>query len=345
MADGVLSRKTFERGAARRAWCIVALLLPLSSLPLAAQTYEVTVDGETFRKTAEGRRLAELAAGARVELVRTEGEWAEVRLSGWVPAASVTPTSREGHDRVVSSAGGTNLADAPSGSPLALLLQGFLLDHVGDTGEWSRVRRDGWVRLASLQPVAADDRSFARPESAADVDRPPALVSEGRRLMTGEDPIEVHDAPDGDTLAIVRPGTPLTVVERGNRWTRVRVDGWVRSDRLVTQGADSSLVEVSAGALKASPDQYQDMRVRWTVQFVALELAEPERTDFYEGEPFLLARAPDPGDGFVYLAVPPELLEAARALRPLEMIDVLAQVRIGRSALMGVPILDLLALF
>jgi hypothetical protein len=321
--------------------------LPLLFLPvvLAGQQHEVTVDAETFRKAADGRRLADLARGARVELLRSEGSWAEVRLEGWLPAASLSATSREGHDRIVTRAGGVDLAGSPSGTATARLLQGFLLDHVSDDGEWTRVRRDGWVRLASLQPVAAVDRSFARPESVADADRPPPLVSEGRRLMTGEDPIEVHDAPDGDTVAVVRPGTPLTVVERGNRWTRVRVDGWVRSDRLVTQGADSSLVEASAGAMRASPDQYQGMRVRWTVQFVALELAEPERTDFYEGEPFLLARAPDPGDGFVYLAVPPELLEAAEALRPLQMIDVLAQVRAGRSALMGVPILDLLALF
>jgi len=330
---------------ARRLPCIAALLLLFCPTALAAQSHEVTVDGEPFRKSAEGRRLADLAVGARVELLRTEGSWAEVRLEGWAPAASLSATSREGHDRIVSSAGGASLADAPSGGTMARLLQGFLLDHVDERGTWSRVRREGWVRLSSIRPIAAGDPSFARPESQADVERPPALVSEGRRLMTGEKAIEVHDAPEGDTVAVVRPGTPITVVERGNRWTRIRVDGWVRSDRLATQGADSALVEVSASALRASPDQYRDMRVRWTVQFVALEHAEPERTDFYEGEPFLLARAPDPGDGFVYLAVPPELLEAAQALRPLQTIDVLAQVRTGRSTLMGVPILDLLALF
>lgn len=345
MADGVLSRKTFRRGAARAAWRAALLFLLLVPGPGAAQTHEVTVDGETFRKSADGRRLADLAAGARLEVLRTEGTWAEVRLVGWVPDRSVAETSREGHDRVVTSAGGVNLAARPSGTTAARLLQGFLLDRVAASDGWTQVRRDGWVRLSALRPVSAADPSFARPESAADADRPPALVSEGRRLMTGEEPIEVHDSPEGDTVAVLRPGTPITVVERGNRWTRVRVDGWVRSDRLVTQGADSALVEVSAGALRASPDQYTGMRVRWTLQFVALERAEPERTDFYEGEPFLLARAPDPGDGFVYLAVPPELLEAAQGLRPLQTIDVLAQIRTGRSALMGVPILDLLAMF
>jgi hypothetical protein len=45
------------------------------------------------------------------------------------------------------------------------------------------------------------------------------------------------------------------------------------------------------------------------------------------------------------MTVPPELLAAVEGLEPLEMIDVLALVRTGRSALMGVPVLDLLALF
>ncbi|MYA32374.1 MAG: hypothetical protein F4164_13235 [Gemmatimonadales bacterium] len=102
---------------------------------------------------------------------------------------------------------------------------------------------------------------------------------------------------------------------------------------------------VSAAALRANPDEYAGARLRWTVRFLSLERAEPERIDFYEGEPFLLARAPDPGDGLVYIAVPPELLEAAEKLRPLRPLDVLVKVRTGRSALLRVPILDLLALY
>ncbi|MEJ2320300.1 MAG: hypothetical protein P8Y21_13285 [Gemmatimonadales bacterium] len=81
------------------------------------------------------------------------------------------------------------------------------------------------------------------------------------------------------------------------------------------------------------------------VQFVSLETAEAVRTDFYEGEPFILARAPDPSDGFVYLAVPPELLPIVEELPPLEMIEILARVRTGRSAIMGAPVLDLLAFY
>jgi len=372
VADGVLSRKSSvapgtlpERsrvsvcrpGAVARRTIAIVLFATLSGPLLCvvrpglaggialAQTHRITIDGETFRKDADGRPLAALGAGLQVELVRTSGEWAEVTFSGWVPSSSLGTTTREGHDRIVTRGGGEDLRDAPSGGVSGRLLQGLLLDRVGEQDAWTRISRSGWVRLSSLSPVVANEGSFARPTATAEADRPPALVSSGRRLMTGDEPIEVFGAPEGDTVAIVRSGTPITVVERGNRWTRVRVEGWVRSDRLVTSDGDSTFVEVSAGALRANPGDYQGMRVRWTVQFVSLERAEAERTDFYEGEPFILARAPDPGDGFVYLSVPPELLDAVEALKPLETIDVLAQVRTGRSALMGVPILDLLAMF
>jgi hypothetical protein len=45
------------------------------------------------------------------------------------------------------------------------------------------------------------------------------------------------------------------------------------------------------------------------------------------------------------VAVPPELLADVQQLDALQTIDILAQVRTGRSALMGVPVLDLVALF
>ena len=352
VASRACSREPFSR--ARRlviAAAVAALAGPVlpahpgASFRIAGQTHRVSVEGETFRKDADGRALAVLSVGLPVRLLGTSGDWAEVMFTGWVPGASLGTTTREGHDRIVTRGGGEDLRDAPSGGVTGRLLQGLLLDRVEDRDSWTRVSRTGWVRVSSLAPLSTTETSFARPAAPAEADRPPALVSSGRRLMIGEDPIDVHGSPDGDTIAVVNAGTPITVVERGNRWTRVRVEGWVRSDRLVTSESDSAFVEVSAAALRANPGDYQGMRVRWTVQFVSLEHAEPERTDFYEGEPFILARAPDPGDGFVYLSVPPELLDAVQRMRPLETIDVVAQVRTGRSALMGVPILDLLALF
>lgn len=264
MEDRVLTRKTSRRGRLRRRLLLPVVLVCAYAPPHAvAQVREVVIDGEVFRRTADGRRLAELALRAPVILRRTEGLWAEVEIEGWVPSGSVAPSTREGHNGVISSRGGERLRSAPAGSVTGLLLEGFLVDRLEERGDWSRVRRSGWVREAAL--------------GASD--------------------------------------------------------------------AAGGLAGVSAADLRANPDGHAGARLRWTVRFLSLERAEPERIDFYEGEPFLLARAPDPGDGLVYIAVPPDLLAAAEKLRPLQTLDVLVRVRTGRSALLRVPILDLLELY
>ncbi len=335
-------QKTLETVSTRLLPAAIAgslFLVPLGG-PSYAQTLEISVDEETFLKEPAGRRLAEVLRGTRLALLQTEGTWAEVILEGWVPSASLGVTSREGHDRIVSKVGGETLATAPGGEPAARLLQGFLLDHVEDREGWTRVRRSGWVRRLSLAAAGAGSAA-----AAASPDRPPPVLTAGRPAVAGPEPVGLSDAPGGDTVAVIRSGTGLTITDRRPGWARVRVDGWVRSDDLVAADSDSVLTDLSAAALRASPDSYLGHKVRWRVQFIALERAEPERTDFYEGEPFILARAPDPRDGFVYVAVPSELLAEVGELAPLQMIDVLAQVRTGRSALMGVPVLDLVALF
>ncbi|WP_419939781.1 hypothetical protein [Candidatus Palauibacter sp.] len=251
----------------RRLLLPVVLACAHAPPPAAAQVREVVIDGEVFRRTADGRRLAELVLRTPVVLKRTEGVWAEVEIEGWVPSGSIAPATREGHNGVIASLGGERLRSEPAGSVTGFLLEGFLVDRVEEREGWSRIRRSGWVREAALG---------------------------------------ASDAVGGEEEVL--PG-------------------------------------VSAADLRANPDEYAGARLRWTVRFLSLERAEPERIDFYEGEPFLLARAPDPGDGLIYVAVPPELLAAAEKLRPLQTLDMLVKVRTGRSALLRVPILDLLALY
>lgn len=268
MEDRVLTRKTSRRGRLRRRLLLPVVLACASApLPAAAQAREIVIDGEVFRRTADGRRLAELALRAPVILKRTEGIWAEVEIEGWVPSGSVAPSTREGHNGVIASRGGERLRAEPAGSVTGFLLEGFLVDRLEERGDWSRIRRSGWVREAALG---------------------------------------ASDAAGGEA---------------------------------------GVLAGVSAADLRANPDDHAGARLRWTVRFLSLERAEPERIDFYEGEPFLLARAPDPGDGLVYIAVPADLLAAAEKLRPLQTLDVLVKVRTGRSALLRVPILDLLELY
>jgi hypothetical protein len=97
--------------------------------------------------------------------------------------------------------------------------------------------------------------------------------------------------------------------------------------------------------VSADPEGWRGRIVTWDLQYISLERAEAVRTDFYEGEPFLLARPVDAtGTGFVYVALPPAELGTAEGLRPLERITVVGRVRIGRSSLTGSPILDLVEL-
>jgi hypothetical protein len=96
--------------------------------------------------------------------------------------------------------------------------------------------------------------------------------------------------------------------------------------------------------LSQNPEGHQGRVVDWELQFVSREEAERIRTDFYEGEPFLLTRAVAEGRSFVYVAVPPERLAEVEGLIPLERIRVVGRIRTGATALTGNPILDLLEL-
>ena len=74
---------------------------------------------------------------------------------------------------------------------------------------------------------------------------------------------------------------------------------------------------------------------------ILLRRAERARSDFQEGEPFIHARGAAGDAGFVYLAVPQELLAVAEGLQPLQYVTVVGRVRIGRSQLLGSPVVDL----
>jgi hypothetical protein len=286
---------------------------------MSAQTARVT-SSTSFLQTAGGRRLGTVRPGSTLNPSKTSGNYSEAVLQGWIWTGSVVRTSRDGFDLSVSVAGGENLRDAPStqGVIQARLLQGFLLDRLGESGRWTQARRTGWVSTSALETAAAtaDDAEPARPDPSASQSAGPAGAppevrgNEEERLRVGGTPARLYLSPEGDTVGVVRPGADLAVLAREGAWLRVRLNGWVRAADLLPADSTTQRSTLSAADLRLNPDEYQGLQVRWSVQFVSLERAEAVRTDFYEGEPFILARAPDPSDGFVYLAVPPELLSS-----------------------------------
>ena len=335
-------------------------LVAASSDAAIGQAVRVTVPEENFRKeprVTASNRLATVFEGAVLELESRQGRWVQATLEGWIWSPSVASTDRDGFDLVVSNPGGENLREAPAGDArrVGRLMRGMLLDRVTEQGSWTRVRRSAWVWSESTVEVDGGE-AFAGGPAVAAVEsgfqgdpltdervspRPSELPD---RIVVSGDRAYLRVSPSGDTLASLRPETDLQVLARQGSWARVRVEGWVWVPS--TLPADSVVADggLSPADVTANPDQYRGRQVRWRLQFVSVERAEPARSDFYEGEPFILARAPDGEQGFVYVAVPPELLAEADDLRPLQTIDVLARVRTGRSALMGVPVLDLIAL-
>ena len=150
---------------------------------------------------------------------------------------------------------------------------------------------------------------------------------------------EVRTAPDGAVIGTVRaPGTVIPLVrERG--WVRVRIEGWVREGALLP--VDSALrTALSAADIRADPVGSKGKLVRWQVEVLALQRADALRRDMNIGEPYLLARGTAGENAILYLAIPPSLLNEARGIVPLTVIQVTARVRNGRSTPTNVPILD-----
>ncbi len=325
-----------------------------SAGPAIAQSVRVSVPEENFRKeplVTGSNRLATVLEGAVLQVDSRQGRWVRATLEGWIWSPSLSATDRDGFDLIVSNPGGENLREAPQGEArrIARLLRGMLLDRVERRGNWMRVRRSAWlwsesvveVEGADLEPVVAQDEATERPDVEPETARTSELPD--RILVSGEQ-VHLHVSPSGDTLAALRPDANLEVLARQGSWARVRLEGWVWIPGTLPVDSAQATGDLAPSDVKANPDQYRGRQVRWRLQFVSVERAEPTREDFYQGEPFILARAMSGDQGFVYVAIPPELVGEAESLRPLQVIEVLGSIRTGSSALMGVPILDLIAL-
>jgi hypothetical protein len=319
---------------------------------------------ENFRREPNGVILGRLATGASMQVVGRDGNWLQADLEGWVWLASLRTSDTE-LDLVVSATGGENLRDAPSGAIIGRLEEGALLEEIERRPQWAHVRRRGWIWSASVREgrggaaaatsvVAAPARGPQPPAAAGGRAGPTARAGGAAQPSTaqpsgyanvGPGGAAILAAPDGDTLAMAAPSRDLQVVSRDGNWARVRVDGWVwmptgAQGAAATETTPSTLTPQD---LASNPESHAGRVVSWALQFISLERAEAIRTDFRQGEPFLLARYGGSDGPFVYVAVPPERVTDVQGLVPLERLTVTARVRTGASSLTGSPIVDLLS--
>jgi hypothetical protein len=313
------------------------LLLALVPMPVLGQAAKVRVR-ENFRAQPGGEVIAVVEPGLALTRAGGREGWLEVDVEGWVWMQSLQTTTAAGHDLVVTPTAGENLRDRPSGAILGKLGRGTLLDEQERVPGWVRVRRRGWIWSASVDTASARaTAAAARPAPPpATPARPPARGAAPRGAGAA-----ILAGPGGDTIGRVGPEADLQVLAREGSWARVRVEGWVwmpPGDSAV----DLTPVEAIPAQLAAEPERFRGRVVSWELQFLSLERAERIRTEFFEGEPFLLTR--HPAGGYVYVAVSPDRLTEAGSLNPLERIRVVGRVRVPASALTGSPILDLMEL-
>jgi len=325
---------------------VLLLLLAGGWRPIQGQASTVTADvEENFRSEPNGAVLGRIRPGTVLALEGEEDRWIEATLEGWVWTRSLQATDRGDFDVRVSASEGENLRAEINGAILARLEEGTLLEELERTEGWIRVRRTGWIWAPSVRRDGAPDRGgdaeATEPEAAAPVPEPG-----GRWSMPGVGGTAILSGPDGDTLALSLPETELRVLGRQGNWARVRLEGW---SWLPGEGtgapADSAVLrDVTPAQVTREPDRYAGRVVSWELQYISREQAERFRTDFYEGEPYLLTRPEGSPEFFVYVALPPEQVGVADALTPLERIRVVGRIRTGSAALTGGPILDLLEL-
>lgn len=337
--------------------------------PLAAQI-PLTTPAEA-RRAPGGTIVATLEPGTKVTPGQTQGPDVFVVFDGWVDATRIA-ARRDTQPAFVNGRPNLRLRATPSlkGAILGEFVAGAGVTILAQNGKWTHVRRSAWVPLSALTAVAqkaapataapaktAIARAPAGKAAVAAAVPPPAAAPpaapSGMAMQASEDAAPVPAdalsatkgatvlaAPGASRLALLDAGTIVQPLAREHGWVRVRIEGWVTERELAP--ADSSFgAALTAADLRADPEGTKGKVVRWEVQLLSLQTADPLRRELARDEPYLLARGPGAESALLYLAIPPSLLSDAKAIPPLAHVLITARVRSGRSEPVGTPILDL----
>jgi len=280
------------------------------------------------RGTAAAKSVASLDAGTTVAVSGATAPkgWVRVSRDGWVlrsvlerPAVATAARSTPAKRTVSATKPATSARKASAG-------------EVAESAA-----RESSPAASSARALAAPASTRAGPSASAIS----VLASDSTLSPTAN--VALRSAPDARAVATVAPGATLVPLARERGWVRVRLEGWVPERDLAP--ADTTVrTGVSAADLRADPVGSRGKTVRWSVQVLATQKADPLRRDLAADETYLLARGPNEENALLYLVVPPSLLATAKAIPELSQAMITARVRTGRSDLVGVPILDLVTI-
>jgi hypothetical protein len=328
------------------------LLCVLATSPAAGQATAATA--APVRSAPDGRLIATMRAGGAMKTGAVKGSWTAITIEGYLHK-SVVSSKRDALTVNASSGAALRASAKPDGQIIAVVEDNAAVDKLATSGEWYRVKRDAWVKTSDLKivkasppppppkpaPVVATRASAPAPASASPAAPARAEAGAATGDFAAAHPLVIRAAPDGTPAGTADSAARVRIIARDHGWARVEMEGWVRESELVPVDS-SSVSAVSAADLRSDPDHYKGSTVRWVVQAISVQSADPLRKGLAPDEPYLLARGPGSESSLLYLALPPALVAGARALQPLSYIMVLARVRLGRSEPSGVPILDVL---
>ena len=349
-------------------------LLLLLSAPLGAQRVTLTAPVDLLQAPG-GRVLATLRAGASVATGPTRTGFVQVTVQGYVAASLLGPARDSFPVTIKDASAHLRVAGQGGAQSVASLRQGMGLGVLQRTAEWVQVSRTGWIREAAVRPAPTTAATKTQSPVATATKRAPPVTrtvppatksstaspkSADTRQVTAQRPDEqpriadssdlvspkggiLRDAPNGNSVATLGDSARMQALFRERGWVRVRIEGWVR-DADVTEADTALRAALLPADLRADPLNTRGKLVRWDVQKLAIQTADPLQRDLAQNEPYMLARGPGSDHPLLYLSLPPSLLASARNLPPLGYFTITARVRNGRSSPGGVPILDVVSL-
>lgn len=289
----------------------------------------------------------------------TQRNYVRVTIEGWIDAERVGGR-RDSFPQSTDGSGLVRLRGEPrTNAPvIAVFAPRTGIRVVERKGGWARIRRDAWVSRSAFEP-APEQESTPAPKtaptpaakssaSAAAAPKAPAAESSpepvlSRNALRATTDLDLAFAPGAGRVGTLDRDAVVEPTARTRGWVRVRVEAWV-PESLLTPTDSTYSASIRAVDLRLDPNGYVGRTVRWTVQVVGLQNADPLRKGFRPDEPYLLALGPSGENAVLYFAVPPALLAEAKSIRSMSKVILTGTVRTGRSDPTGAPILDLRAI-
>jgi hypothetical protein len=343
----------------RRPCLAIALWTLIGARPAASQAQTSLGVASIARGAPNGPSVAAVSAGAPIVVGASKGNETQITIEGWVDGTRLGG-GKDSYPASVNGKRALRMRGTPSklGKVVAELHAGVGLSTVERKGTWTKVKRTVWIPSSVLGKSAATVAAPRRAEPPAPLVAPPTpSVAAPAPSVTPPTPpapslptnapagsmrpaktARLFVAPSGAASADLGAMAVLEPLARDRGWVKVRMEGWVNERDLI---AIDSVPALTAADLHADPEGTKGRTVRWEVQVLSLQTADPLRHELARDEPYLLARGPGSENALLYLAVPPSLATLAASLPPLTTVIINAKVRSGRSEPSGAPILDL----